>query len=484
MAVEVYAIKITSGVRFVETAGGWIPLATTGGKILAAVERAVSSLTAPMQSLWQDYEDMHVVFESDGSIIGGAVSARNGNAEPSGSGDPSDPAEPDPAAPKKRGRPPKQKPEPSQGGSAAPSPSGGMNPDEYVTHDEFDPWQAQTDNRVAEMENRTDLLAEKCGDLDAVLFEARADLTAVDMRVAKVESTVETLKRRVADAVEQASKRVSSGNEPFTLVLNTGAAAPVPKIVGGTHHNEFQTLLRLIATGQHTYLPGPPGSGKSHSAESAAKALGWEFASLSLGPTTPESRIWGGRDANNNFHEPDFVRGARFAMDNPDSGFVFCLDEMDNGHGGIIATLNSALANGWFSAPNGDRIVWGRNFVAVACANTFGTGPTAEFAGRNKLDAATLDRFAYLPWETDFELERTMVHGILHDQPVVAADWLDCWVSARNNVTSHGLKVFVTMRGALAGARMLANGFTITEAMSLTLLNKLPKDQAEKVSPL
>jgi len=126
--------------------------------------------------------------------------------------------------------------------------------------------------------------------------------------------------------------------------------------------------------------------------------------------------------------------------------------------------------------------------VVIACANTFGTGPTAEFSGRNRLDAATLDRFAYLPWETDLGLEQALVEahlGPLGDEGwLLAKDWLKVWRQARANVAEHGLKVFVTMRGAINGAILLHDGWTIRDAYAMILGNKLPTDQARKVNPL
>lgn len=256
---------------------------------------------------------------------------------------------------------------------------------------------------------------------------------------------------------------------------------PLPQ--DGLFHNQFPELVANIAAGLHTFLPGPPGTGKSHSAEQAANILGYMFGALSLGPTTPESRLWGGMDANGKFHEPPLIQCIRHAMENPDGGAVFCFDEMDNGHAGILATMNSAQANGWCFAPNGDKLLLGSNMVFIGAANTYGTGPTAEFSGRNKLDAATLDRFTYLPWDTDLGVEEVLVRQRIEDA-VVASQWLDMWRTLRANVDAHGIKFFVTMRGAVTGAKIIAAGRTPERALMLTAGNKIPADQWRKVSPL
>lgn len=298
------------------------------------------------------------------------------------------------------------------------------------------------------------------------------------------------LAHNVLEVVEQAIKdhtpTVTNSNERLTPVLTNVTIhrpdlAPLP--VDGLFHKEFPKLLRLVANGAHVYLPGSPGTGKSHAAEQVAQALGWKFGSISFGPTTPESRLLGGMTANGEFFEPMLLQLLRYCMDNPDSGAVYCLDEMDNGHGGVQATLNSLMANGWITAPNGDHLTVGRNLSFVACANTYGTGPTAEFAGRNKLDAATLNRFRMLPWEIDLGVEEVLVRRELPDQQTADA-WLDVWRTTRRNVEDHGLKIFVTPRGAVYGAQDIAAGFSIEEAFALNMGNKVPADQLAKINPL
>lgn len=251
----------------------------------------------------------------------------------------------------------------------------------------------------------------------------------------------------------------------------------------GIFHQAMPDLMFNIVNGIHTYLPGPPGSGKTHSAIQCIRELGGEYAAISFGPTTPESRLTGGMTANGDFFEPALLKMIRSSMEKPDVIHGFILDEMDNGHGGIQATLNSLLANGEMTAPNGDHLVVGKNLVFIACANTFGTGPTAEFSGRNKLDAATLDRFDYLPWDTDESVETALVHAVIGDATLANA-WLDVWRTARRNAKDHGLKVFVTMRGAVRAAESIAAGRTIEKALMMTLGHKVPADQWAKMNPL
>jgi MoxR-like ATPase len=76
---------------------------------------------------------------------------------------------------------------------------------------------------------------------------------------------------------------------------------------------------------------------------------------------------------------------------------VFLLDEMDAADPNVLLVINSALANKRMavsSRPAKPYAIRHKNFVCIAAANTVGTGADRLYSGRNKLDAATLDRFA------------------------------------------------------------------------------------------
>ena len=49
------------------------------------------------------------------------------------------------------------------------------------------------------------------------------------------------------------------------------------------------------------------------------------------------------------------------------------------------------------------------DFKVVCAGNTFGSGSTLQYTGRNKLDAATLDRFMIIEWDYDKELEKNLI---------------------------------------------------------------------------
>ena len=155
--------------------------------------------------------------------------------------------------------------------------------------------------------------------------------------------------------------------------------------------------MRYVQIRQSLYLYGPAGTGKTQLAETASEAINLPFYPLSVCGQTTKSDLLGYTTATGSYIETVF----RKAYEN---GGVFLLDEIDNGNPNVTAVLNSALANGVCTFP--DKVVKRHpDFVCIACANTFGTGASAEYIGRNPIDAATLDRFKQIFVDYDEELE-------------------------------------------------------------------------------
>jgi hypothetical protein len=491
--IEVYGCKVTkSGIRQVELMGGWVGFDAMNPTRQAAVEAIIRpKMTDPMLQAWDLKKHMTCMFTQDAQWDipesdvpsevpnqGDDVSDGNDDAESDQGDGQNDDQFSDGSD---------DKGESDDEADVPPPPGSGMGEDEPVMHSEFDPWAHQVGKAVEaakkQAKDAADLVFDTLKTVNGL--GERVDQYAGDVGLlleasSNVQKKLDLMNKKLAE-VSNGNSGGGSGGVIVRVEIVRPGEPDLPQ--DGVFHQNFPKLAKLIAGGHHVYLPGPPGSGKSHAAAAVAKTLGWGFGSISLGPTTPESRLMGGMDANGNFHCPAFVEGLIYAEEHPESGFVFCEDELDNGHPGIIATQNSVMANGWITLPSGRTVNVGSNWVVVGCANTYGTGPTAEFSGRNRLDAATLDRFRYLPWDTDKGMEAALVNGILHETPEVAADWLDTWNSARKNVQAHGLKVFVTMRGAVAGATMLAQGWDLFDTYDMVLANKLPEDQAKKISP-
>ncbi|NBS94382.1 MAG: hypothetical protein EBT27_11810, partial [Betaproteobacteria bacterium] len=63
-----------------------------------------------------------------------------------------------------------------------------------------------------------------------------------------------------------------------------------------------------------------------------------------------------------------------------------------------------------------------------------------------------------------------------------ATKWVTAVRTARKNVETSGLKVIVSPRATLNGARLIRSGaFTMTEAFDATVIKGCKPDQADKI---
>jgi hypothetical protein len=101
-----------------------------------------------------------------------------------------------------------------------------------------------------------------------------------------------------------------------------------------------------------------------------------------------------------------------------------------------------------------------KDCIIIAAANTNGQGATAELVGRMKQDAAFLDRFVFMNWLLDEDLEK---HIAQNDA------WVDYVQRIRRAVEAKGIKVMVTPRASFFGAQLLASGVAQADVVTMTL---------------
>ena len=242
-----------------------------------------------------------------------------------------------------------------------------------------------------------------------------------------------------------------------------------------SHHFLLPKVSTVLLAGCHLFLVGPAGSGKSTLAHQAADSLGLSFQALSLGPTTPTSKLFGYMNATGEYVSTPF----RLAYE---SGGVMLLDELDNGHPGLVAEINQALANGYCAFADG-MVKRHDDFRMVATGNTFGKGPDRMFVGRNILDAATLDRFVTLEVPIDEKLERNLALPYAtedkHGKQVPA--WIDYVQTVRKAVTERKLPVVVSPRSTIEGAKLLQAGIPLNEVKDMRLFAGISEEVRSQI---
>ena len=284
---------------------------------------------------------------------------------------------------------------------------------------------------------------EELKDAWEALEEARAEMTRSVTRFARDEAA-----RVVAETVAE--------TVPPVVEVRV-AGAPDPVRVSGHTHAVFPDVVLALGAGCHVLLVGPAGTGKSMMAQQAAEAFGQEFHALSLGPTTPMSKIFGYYDANGNYHATPFRRAF-------EHGGLMLLDELDSGHPGLLAELNQALSIRSCAFADG-MITAHPDFHLIATANTYGTGGDRQYVGRQALDAATLDRFVVIDVPVDGDLEERIALAHAPSRPKDAQRVIEEVRRLRATAAEKRLPVMFSPRASIDAARLLQAGASVEQAI-------------------
>lgn len=231
----------------------------------------------------------------------------------------------------------------------------------------------------------------------------------------------------------------------------------------GVHH-QMESLVRLATTRQASgfvkpiYLPGPSGTGKSYAAKALAEAMGLQFDGC--GTLADRYELTGFRTADGTVSETTFRRIW-------ESGGVFLLDEIDRSNPDAIIWLNMALSNDAAAFPDG-LMARHPDCIIVATGNTRLTGPTARYTTAQRQDGAFCERFLFLDWPLDLDLEAYLARG--------NEAWLKRVRAIRKAMEAMGGD-FATFapdsRTVNDGAALLAAGFSVSDVEDMTALKLL-----------
>lgn len=263
--------------------------------------------------------------------------------------------------------------------------------------------------------------------------------------------------------------------------------APGIKLSGDAiMHHRFPLLVSAVAARVNTMLVGPAGSGKTTAGLKVAEALKLPFEFT--GAIDNAYKLAGFIDAQGRIVHTGFRR----AFEN---GGVFLFDEMDGSMPGALLAFNAALANDMYDFPDG-CVKRHPDFRAIAGANTYGTGADRQYVGRNKLDAASLDRYAVLEWGYDEALEASFVGAQAPKGAPVppsisplsegeaqaqAINWLGRVQKIRKAVNDLKVLHVVSPRATINGSKLLAAGWQWTDVEEAVIWKGLDADTKTKV---
>lgn len=303
----------------------------------------------------------------------------------------------------------------------------------------------------------------------------------------------EQTKREIADVAWQAAEGVISkwkddADARLDLIQSTALEtisrleAMVPRAVeiringrpqvilpAEPRHRIFDDVVSCLASGDHVYLVGPAGTGKTHLFKQVCVALGYDLETqfFPIDMALTKYDVKGFKAPQGEYVQTLVYKAVKF-------GGLMCIDEGDMWAAAALGSLNSILANDFGTF--GDEVVPVHpNFRCIVAANTFGFGATSAYIGRNPLDAASLDRFVYLTCDYDEDLE-LMIHG---DSP-----WARYVHRVRKAVSQLAYQHVISMRAIPRGLKRIASGWDADRVCQAALWRNLPQDSILKIKQI
>jgi energy-coupling factor transporter ATP-binding protein EcfA2 len=312
-------------------------------------------------------------------------------------------------------------------------------------------------NSIQEPTNMSNNNFDFGGFIQGIVQNEMVELTTKQADTAGVlNNLVETIKAAAAEA----ARAVTPTTHEYTVTVN-GA---VVHQAAGRPHFKMDRVVKSLARRKHVWLVGPAGSGKTTAASMAAEMLGMRYSEMSLGPASSQWDLNGFKNANG-----DYVPGEM--RDTYENGGVFMLDEIDNANPSVLVAINAALGGTHGNFPDG-RVKKHKDFVCIAGANTFGRGADRMYVGRTQIDATTIDRFKFLPFDYDEEAELDWAG---HDQ----SRWVEFVQKVRHAAMERGLRVIVSPRASINGADELRDDEDWNNVADEWIWNKMSAEDAE-----
>jgi cobaltochelatase CobS len=227
-------------------------------------------------------------------------------------------------------------------------------------------------------------------------------------------------------------------------------------------HEAFQDILTSIACNHDVALVGPAGSGKTYLCQQVAKALNRDFEIS--GAVSQEYKLVGHVKPDGDAVITNFRRAFL-------EGKIMILDEYDACNPNAVLTINAALSSRVMDFPDGTFKAH-ENFCAIACMNTFGRGADRKYVGRNRLDAATLDRFDFIEMNYDESLERD-----ISPDP----EWTRYVQKIRHKVEKLGEDYVISPRASIRGGELLKAGADRESVINKVLRKGIPAETWKKI---
>lgn len=306
---------------------------------------------------------------------------------------------------------------------------------------------AKTQQEAAKAGNELDKVLQALAKTDETVLGESKKYT--DERVTQLESKIPKMKSE--EGATQTTRHIIEIKRPDEPPVQSKEV----------YHPNFGYVLACAMARVPVYMVGPAGTGKTTIGGQVAKSLSLDYHPMSFNGLMSHSALFGFVPMSGDGYQTTPFRSAY------EKGGVCLWDEIDAANANILTGANMATSNGMCSFP--DRAVEKhKDFVLLAGANTFGRGANRNYVGRNSLDAATLDRFAFVELDYDNGFEESMLTGT-QVCPVVdvykkgakqadANEWLQWVRRVRDHIEKLDIRMVLSPRVILYGTRLLGIG--------------------------
>jgi hypothetical protein len=226
-------------------------------------------------------------------------------------------------------------------------------------------------------------------------------------------------------------------------------------------------------------IVGPAGNGKTTTVEMALQCLGMGFVSLSCTDRTEVVDLTGGTVLTlegEQWRDGLVTRAFR-------EGLAVVLDEADAMDPRVMLALQNALQDGgvdgkgrFVNTPAG-RVYPAGACPIIFCMNTHGEGGSRSYNGRNKLDAASMDRFSVITTTYEHEQNILMARGYKRQTAREVVMWAE---KMRERLMEAGMSLTLSPRTLLRIAQGVeVFGWEMEYAVEVEFFARMDKQRQE-----
>lgn len=325
------------------------------------------------------------------------------------------------------------------------------------------------------------------------LIKDSGGMIAGDVPPAAPAPTPQTIEKVVEKIIEVEKEKIVVKSAGKHIRINRRLALKLPKKVEPVTNafvkpSYWDDLCMYLVKGDARpviALVGPAGNGKTSTAEAVLEAIGYEYEVLDATEFIEPADIVGAMS----FRQEESGKAEEVWRDGIltkcfRSGKALIINEFDALNPRAAMCLQSAFQDKGHNgrgryvtlAGNKDesRVYPTGDCPVILTMNTYGTGATRQYVGRNALDAASLDRITVI--STGYENEEAILTGRGYGKKT--ADKLVKWAKkVRTEIDRNEFTVILSNRTLLRMAQTIERfGWTFEKAVQKEFLDRLEPD--------